>query len=164
MADKPSYLDTARRVISTEARALEQLGDGLGDEFDKAVEVADLLQRRLEIGADVVAQRLQRRSHGFERAELTHLLAAADHPARSTQQHRFRAVRSSKATSTERGSHCGRCRCRPRPQKSSPCLWKREDLNYRIEFQPLQVVVLIRRRWIQTRSRTRLLLLPFSLM
>lgn len=39
MADKPSYLDTARRVISTEARALEQLGDGLGDEFDKAVEV-----------------------------------------------------------------------------------------------------------------------------
>ena len=39
MADKTSYLDTARRVISTEARALEQLGDGLGDEFDKAVEV-----------------------------------------------------------------------------------------------------------------------------
>ena len=39
MADKPSYLDTARRVISTEVRALEQLGDGLGDEFDKAVEV-----------------------------------------------------------------------------------------------------------------------------
>ncbi|WP_127112958.1 KpsF/GutQ family sugar-phosphate isomerase [Shimia sediminis] len=39
MADKPSYLDTARRVISTEARALDQLGDALGDEFDEAVEL-----------------------------------------------------------------------------------------------------------------------------
>ncbi|WP_299348954.1 KpsF/GutQ family sugar-phosphate isomerase [uncultured Shimia sp.] len=39
MGDSVSYLDTARRVISTEARALDQLADGLGDEFDKAVEI-----------------------------------------------------------------------------------------------------------------------------
>lgn len=38
-ADKQTFLDTARRVIATEASALAQLGQGLGDEFADAVEL-----------------------------------------------------------------------------------------------------------------------------
>jgi arabinose-5-phosphate isomerase len=34
-----SFLDTARRVIATEAQALEQLGNALNDEFDRAVQL-----------------------------------------------------------------------------------------------------------------------------
>ena len=33
-----AYLDTARRVIRTEAEGLALLADGLGDSFDRAVE------------------------------------------------------------------------------------------------------------------------------
>ncbi len=39
MTDTPSYLDTARRVISIEAQALQQLCDTLGPEFDAAVDL-----------------------------------------------------------------------------------------------------------------------------
>ncbi|SHK20196.1 arabinose-5-phosphate isomerase [Shimia gijangensis] len=39
MVDNKSYLDIARRVISIEAKALNDLGDSLGDEFDRAVEI-----------------------------------------------------------------------------------------------------------------------------
>lgn len=39
MADKLTFLDTARRVIATEARALDQLCDSLGDEFNEAVDM-----------------------------------------------------------------------------------------------------------------------------
>lgn len=39
MTQKSTYLDIAQRVISTEARALDQLGQTLGDEFDRAIEI-----------------------------------------------------------------------------------------------------------------------------
>lgn len=39
MTEKNTYLDIARRVISIEADALTQLGDSLGEEFDRAVEI-----------------------------------------------------------------------------------------------------------------------------
>ena len=38
-ADKQVFLDTARRVIATEATALDQLGQGLGVEFADAIEL-----------------------------------------------------------------------------------------------------------------------------
>lgn len=39
MTENSSYLDIARRVIAIEADALTQLGDSLGEEFDRAVEI-----------------------------------------------------------------------------------------------------------------------------
>lgn len=39
MTENSTYLDIARRVISIEAHALTQLGDSLGEEFDRAVEI-----------------------------------------------------------------------------------------------------------------------------
>ncbi|MEQ9692867.1 KpsF/GutQ family sugar-phosphate isomerase [Shimia sp. SDUM112013] len=39
MTDTPKFLETARRVIATEARALDQLEASLGDEFDTAVDI-----------------------------------------------------------------------------------------------------------------------------
>ena len=38
MTHSHAFLDTARRVIATEADALRQLGEGLDGDFDKAVE------------------------------------------------------------------------------------------------------------------------------
>ena len=39
MTQTPTFSDTARRVIATEAEALRQLGEGLNGDFDKAVEI-----------------------------------------------------------------------------------------------------------------------------
>ncbi|MDP2520532.1 KpsF/GutQ family sugar-phosphate isomerase [Shimia thalassica] len=39
MTDSAQFLDTARRVIATEARALDQLESSLGEEFNAAIEI-----------------------------------------------------------------------------------------------------------------------------
>ncbi|WP_323716482.1 KpsF/GutQ family sugar-phosphate isomerase [Paracoccus aminovorans] len=44
-----AYLDTARRVILTEAEGLAQLADGLGDSFDRAVEAILVARGRVVV-------------------------------------------------------------------------------------------------------------------